>query len=513
MKSTTVWSSRPRAIVAAIALAVLVIPIFVQAAPAQSASPGALRGSNHPAPSAAVPNLQGPISGKVPLILAAYPLSKVGYSESEYFFSGTAKSYTSPTPLASSGKWSLQPGPTAAYKTRLVVIRPSNPAKFSGTVDVEWLNVSAGVDEGPDWLYGHDEMLRSGDAWVGVSAQAAGINSLKSSDPTRYGSLSSPGDSFSYDIFSQAGMAVRAKSSTLLPGMQPHVVIADGESQSAVRLATYVDGIAPLTNVFDGYLLHSRGSSGAPLSSAPQPVVNAPTVLRTRTDLTVPVLTFETESDVLDAVFPTGYLPATQPDSRYFRLWEVAGTSHIDSYNLSSLTEYDDGSWSADLQLFSFMSSPPSTIPQAKALGLNISCGGNGFNAGEEHYVLNTALHDLASWIETGVPPKPMPRFQINTSTNPATYKLDRNGNVLGGVRTPAVDAPVAVLSGIPPANSPGFCDTFGQTTPFTALQLAKLYPTHADFVHDWLQAVHKDTAAGALLPQDAQRLAELVGG
>ena len=253
--------------------------------------------------------------------------------------------------------------------------------------------------------------------------------------------------------------------------------------------------------------------SGAPLSSAPQPVVNAPTVLRTRTDLTVPVLTFETESDVLDAVFPTGYLPATQPDSRYFRLWEVAGTSHIDSYNLSSLTEYDDGSWSADLQLFSFMSSPPSTIPQAKALGLNISCGGNGFNAGEEHYVLNTALHDLASWIETGVPPKPMPRFQINTSTNPATYKLDRNGNVLGGVRTPAVDAPVAVLSGIPPANSPGFCDTFGQTTPFTALQLAKLYPTHADFVHDWLQAVHKDTAAGALLPQDAQRLAELVGG
>ena len=81
-------------------------------------------------------------------------------------------------------------------------------------------------------------------------------------------------------------------------------------------------------------------------------------------------------------------------------------------------------------------------------------------------------------------------------------YELDRNGNVLGGVRTPAVDTPIAVLSGIPPANSPGFCATFGQTNPLTAIQIEALYPTHADFVHDWLQAVHKDTEAGALLPR-----------
>ena len=122
-----------------------------------------------------------------------------------------------------------------------------------------------------------------------------------------------------------------------------------------------------------------------------------PTVLKIRSDLKVPVLTFETESDVLDAVFPTGYLPATQPDSRYFRLWEVACTSHIDSYNLSGLVQYDDGNWSSDLQLFALMSSPPTSIPEAKAFGLNISCGGTGFNAGEEHYVFNVALYDISS--------------------------------------------------------------------------------------------------------------------
>ena len=497
------------------ALIAFVVLLLVEVPPAQSGTSGGPRGSHHRAPSASVPTLQGPITGpgKPSLTLASYPFSKVGYSESEFFFSGTANSYASSTALTSNGQWSLHTAATAPYKSRLVVVRPTDPTRFSGTVIVEWLNVTAGMDEAPDWLYGHDEIYRSGDAWVGVSAQAVGVNALKSSDPARYGSLSNPGDSFSYDIFSQAGMAVRARASTLLPGLHPRVLIADGESQSAVRMVTYVDGIAPLTNVYDAYLIHSRGSNGAPLSQAPQPTVDTPTVLRIRSELTVPVLTFETESDVLDVVFPTGYLPATQPDTRFFRLWEVAGTSHIDSYNLSGLVQYDDGNWSSDLQLFALMSSPPTTIPEAKALGLNISCGGTGFNAGEEHYVFDTALYDIASWVQTGVPPKSMPHFDIDTSTDPATYGLDRNGNVLGGVRTPAVDAPIAVLSGIPPPDSPGFCDTFGQTRPFTLTQIAALYPTHADFVRDWLRAVHKDTLAGALLPQDAQKLAAIVGG
>ena len=156
------------------------------------------------------------------MTLASYPLSKIGYSESEFFFSGTAKivRFVAAT-LTSNGQWSLHPSATAPYKSRLVVVRPTNPERFSGTVIVEWLNVTAGMDEAPDWLYGHDEIYRSGDAWVGISAQAAGVNALKSSDPARYGSLSHPGDSFSYDIFSQAGMAVRAKASTLLSGLHP----------------------------------------------------------------------------------------------------------------------------------------------------------------------------------------------------------------------------------------------------------------------------------------------------
>jgi hypothetical protein len=427
-------------------------------------------------------------------------------------YSGSATSYSNSMPLTSDGKWSVQPAVSAAYQSRLVVIRPSNPAHFSGTVIVEWLNDTAGFDNAPDWIYGHDQILRSGDAFVGVSAQAVGVNYLKSKDPGRYSGLLHPGDSFSYDIFSQAGMAVRDRASMLLPGMRPRVIVADGESQSAIRMVTYVDAVAPLVNVFDGYLIHSRGSSGAPLSQAPQPAIPTPSVVGIRGDFHTPVLTFETETDVVGGVLgPIGYFPATQPDSRSFRLWEVAGTSHIDGYNTSGIAQYDDGNWAADLQLFALMSSPPTTIPEAQALGLNISCGGTGFNAGEEHYVFDTAFRDIASWAQAGVPPRHMPRFAINTSVTPPTYQLDRNGNVVGGIRTPAVDAPLAVVSGQPAPNSPGFCNVFGQTHPFSALQIVSLYSSYHNFALHWQRAVHNALLRGALVPEDAQRLSVIV--
>ena len=56
-----------------------------------------------------------------------------------------------------------------------------------------------------------------------------------------------------------------------LGGLQLERLIAAGESQSAFRLVTYVNAIHPLADVYDGFLIHSRGGGGAPLSQAPQP--------------------------------------------------------------------------------------------------------------------------------------------------------------------------------------------------------------------------------------------------
>ncbi len=116
-------------------------------------------------------------------------------------------------------------------------------------------------------------------------------------------------------------------------------MIAVGESQSAGRLVTYIDAVHPLVDVYDGFLVHSRGAGGAPLSQAPQPSVPVPSPTPIRDDLGVPVLVFQTETDVFFS-----NLDARQPDTDTYRLWEVAGTAHFDFYGLSiGCTDIGDG--------------------------------------------------------------------------------------------------------------------------------------------------------------------------
>src|SRR5262249_54004133 len=299
-----------------------------------------------------LPTVEGPITSPGSAFVQASGADlTVGYQQEEYFLSGTATAYTNTAPLGTDGLWSVAPGDSSAYKTRIVVHRPTSAKKFNGTVVVEWLNVSGGVDAGPDWTLMHNELIRSGYVWVGVSAQIVGVEGgpalvsvvqlpLKTQNPARYGSLHHPGDSFSYDMFSQAGHLVRQVGGPLgnLAGKVKRV-IAMGESQSAFRMVTYIDAIHPVVKVFDGFFVHSRaGFLGGDLSEAPQPVIHVPGAALIRTDVDVPVLIFETESDLTFLQ----YFNARQDDTANIRAWEVAGTSHADIY-LASVGATDRG--------------------------------------------------------------------------------------------------------------------------------------------------------------------------
>ena len=74
---------------------------------------------------------------------------------------------------------------------------------------------------------------------------------------------------------------------------------------------------------------------------------------------------------------------------------------------------------------------------------------------------------------------------------------------------TPAVDAPVSVLSGQSRATGQNalFCGLFGSTTPFDAATLRSLYPTHADYVGQVTASGERAVAAGFLRPADAAEL------
>lgn len=433
--------------------------------------------------------ISGPISG-TPSILGIVSPAAIGYEQQEFFVGGWATAYTPTAPLTSDGEWSVVPDPDtdgAYFKTRAVIMRPADPADFDGTVFVEWMNVSAGADLPNDWVMGHNEMVRSGAAWIGVSAQVVGVNQIKSSNPARYSSLVHPGDSYSYDIFSTVARDL-AQYPELLDGLDPERVIATGESQSASRLVTYINAVHPLVDVYDGFLVHSRGATGSPLTQSPLASVTTPNPTLVRDDLDEPVFVVQSEDDVIRS-----RLAVRQPDTDGFRLWELAGTAHADAY-LAGVGFSDVGDGSGAKAMFNLMRTPN---------GPPAGCASS-LNAGGHHWAFQAAVRSLDAWIRTGAPPPTADLLEV-TSTSPVVLSRDEVGNALGGVRTPQVDAPVARVDGI--NSGPGFCQLFGSTTPLTQTQLVARHGNRAGFLDAWTEAVGDAQAGGFLLAEDAPAL------
>ena len=474
---------------------------MVLAAPAAAGGDGG-RGGGHGGGGAGhgqhgraeVPEVTGPLEGQ-PVLYGhtTFDLATQGYRQTEFLLTGTAQAYTATTPLTSDGRWDVERSQPADYTTRIVVNAPTDRRHFNGTVLVEWLNVSGGADASPDWIHSHVELIREGYAWVGVSAQAVGVGALQApelGDPDRYAPLLHPGDSYSYDLFSQAGQAVWSEADRILGGLRPRHLIAVGESQSAGRLTTYLDAAQLDVEVYDGFLVHSRSSGGAPLTQAPLADVPTPTPTLVRTDLDVPVLVFQTENDVRG-------LLARQPDSSRYRLWEVAGTAHFDLYGLAQGAT-DTGGRDTVAAWFQSMLTPTAEPSP------NFTCD-RPINSGPQTFVLRAAVDALNDWVTRGRRPPVAPRYET-VSVDPPVYRLDDDGNVVGGIRTPAVDAPVATLNGLGQSGA-SFCFLFGTTVPLSQERLEARYGSHRGFVNQWNRATRRAVRAGHLLPDDAAHL------
>lgn len=438
-----------------------------------------------------------PATGLIGLPTVSFDVAAQGYMQSEYFVSGTATAFTNLNALGTDGNWQVEPASTADYKTRVVVYRPMNAADFSGTVLVEWLNVTSGADLAPSFNAAHTGIFRDGHAWVGVSAQRVGIEGsatgllppLKQSDPARYGSLVHPGDSFSYDLFSQIAQALRAPGDIdILGGLTADKLIAFGESQSAGRMVTYLNAVHPLYNAYDGYMVYSRGDGSSPLAQEPQTLIPVPENVLVRTDLNVPVMTFQTETDLL----LLGYVTDRQEDTDLFRLWEVAGTAHADQYTTVSGFD-DDGSD----PVFA-------VVAENNAIAGGLLTCESPLNNGPMPWVFNAAVHALVEWVNNGTLPPVSDRLAV--SDDLSTFLYDDVGNVLGGIRTSYVDAPAAVLSGEGQGGG-GFCFLFGTTRLLDAAEMAALYVDKAGYVQAVSDATDDAVARGFLLPPDAERI------
>lgn len=404
---------------------------------------------------ASVPNplVQGPVEGGIhgyPWNHSLFSLKGPGYdyTENEYFFSGTAHDLTS--------------GASAPYESRMLVRLPRDPKRFSGTVVVEWLNVTGQMDLETSWPVEAQYLMRHGIGYVGVSAQFAGVccgsTTLKGWDPVRYSPLfMPPGDEFSYDIFSQAIRALRAPQGNQTSVGQPikvdpmlgmHVrhLVANGASQSALYLTTFVNDHYNRGQV-SAYVI-TRG--GGPY-----------------TDFSTPIFQLNEETN-----------QAKQPDNRHYMVWEEAGTAHAPA------VWEDDYVW-PEQQRDLFGPGAPNAV--------NAACS---VNHGATDYSARALSYWVTRYLSTGkMPPARAhaPRVKTDSSGN---VVRDSNGLAEGGLRHVFIQVPVAYEAATG-------CPLFGTYTQWTAAKIHSLYATHAAYYRKVKAWSAYELRRGWLLPAD----------
>src|SRR5262249_55229925 len=274
-----------------------------------------------------------------------------------------------------------------------------------------------------------NEALNQGYAYVGVTAQATGVNDLKNWDPARYGSLSASSDGQAYDILSQAAQTVAANYSTVLGGLKPGELIGSGDSQSAFRVDTYLNAFQPLSKAYNGFFAVGRYAGASPLAGGIIPT--PPTPVDIRTDTTAPSIQLNTEGDVEEL---DSYL-ARQPDNNALRTWEVAGASHIDEHE-------------AEYELATIARESPTLPPVKCSFGIVSNLGLHEADNMPVWEAEDATLADLQRWLTTGSQPPhgnqiPLNPFFYNTILR------DQYGNALGGTRLPDIQAPTETYSAI----------------------------------------------------------------
>ncbi len=445
--------------------------------------------------------LTGPVVGGSHGWAFAAPLADLaalGYRQDEFFLEGSATRYgpSAGSELSWEGRWQVEPLGTAPYKTRILVVRPEDPAKFNGTVVVFWNNVSAGYEN----IGGGDstELFEEGYAYVAVTTQRVGVHGtpvnpqgLLAWDPERYGSLSIPSDDYSFDIFTQAAHVVgpdrRCDGGDAMGGLEVRRLIAEGASQSAARLATYLNAIQPKSERFDAFLLTLYFGGGAPLQvgdavmtvrAADSGGSRIPEGLHLlRDDLGIPVMVVNTECEA------SACYPVRQPDTEHYRYWEVAGASHVSRQGVE-------------------LSAP--RMERDFGFSIPIDDAMQRINQVSIAPVVDAALHHVNIWTQGGAAPAAQPRLAF--SGDPPEIVRDDNGIAQGGIRLPAVEVPVAHNSAL--QQSPDvFSRLVGHHEAFPPQKVRELYGSRAEYLARYEAATMAAEAASVILPRDVAAL------
>ncbi len=440
--------------------------------------------TQHPGLLAQVPDatIYGPIAADAPgepsrnsiYSASAMGLAEQGYLEEEFFIAGTANRYS--TPEMENGEIIASGHP---YRSRLIVRRPTNAERFNGIVVVEWINVTGGPDKDIDWWQSGYHFMRNGYAYVAVSAQQMGIDTMIQWSPERYGELDTTddgqvaGDALSFDIFSAVGRAINRRGDTsaagqpdILAGLQAEMILATGHSQSAGRLATYLNSIHPLEPYYDGFMVHGGGG-------------------HIRDDQGVKIFKLMAETDMRRRA------ASRQPDTESFRQWEVAGSSHVDvpfEIEYGKVRNLREG------------------LPLAGVEPRDSACELPPYSRVPFRDVMNAAFEHLVVWVRDGTAPPTADTLRVRRMMPELEFARDAHGNALGGIRLAQHAVATAKNTGLNSGTSNRFCFLYGSHEPFSGATLRQLYPSHEDYVEKVERVVRDNLNAGYILPYAAER-------
>jgi hypothetical protein len=473
-----------------------------------------------PAASVPVPRVLGPIPvtadshpfGAADHTLVPQDLAKVGYVEQEFFVSGTANVYDWPAPGPA-----VVRTPGAPYTTRILVRRPAHAARFSGTVVVEMLNPSNLFDLNIGWALAHRQLIRDGDAWVGITAKPVSVVALKNFDPQRYERLSfanplpssdprncqtvaadssrTTENGLAWDIYSQVGALLRSGGPANPLSYQRRRspvrnVYGFGYSQIGGYLYDYVNAIHPLAvrgngrPIYDGYIVAVAGGAfvgAVPINQcAAAPPLGDPR--RQFSNVGVPIVHVMSQSDYLIGI------GARRPDSDVpadrYRHYEMAGAGHATPDEL-------------------YFGPAPQDIVKAGRAVPPLSCNEGPRSRFPSSIFFDAITRSLDLWVRAGVAPPHADPILVQDGAP----VLDQFGNVVGGLRSPYLDVPTSTWFGS--STGASFCFIAGHEVPFDKARLRELYPTHGAYVGAVVKDVVRLVAGRYITAPDGTRLIE----
>ncbi len=384
----------------------------------------------------ALPTLSAKVTGPGPIYesgIAQWPgrdMKFYNYVMDEYFVTGTANA--------------------KPYKTRLVIRKPADNAKFSGLVLAESMH-PAGNAHG--FEYNSVYIMDAGH--IAAEILTSGPALPQGANRERYADLTMSGDQVN-EILAQVGSLVRSKSGPLA-GLTVRKQILWGTSASSFTLTNYLPAhmvyrTPDMQRVYDGFL---PTSNGAVIQAVDVPLIQIPT---------------QHEYENIGPVRQDGDAPGDQ-----YRVFEFAGMGHLDSRNNNI------------------------RLPQSACVNPLSRYPGEAY--------MSVGLYHLLRWVDQGIVPPKADRALIdrNRANDGSLMALDEHGNPKGGIRNPYLDFPTAKYTArntaAPVGGNAQLCGLSVYTTAIPKAQLKKMYGSKANYVKKVEARLKELEKAGWSLP------------